>query len=192
MQEDARWLIRMVENLLSVTRIDGGKVNLTKIPTVLEELVDAVLVKFHKRCPNVPVQVSIPEEFVSIPMDAMLIQQVLTNILENAVDHAQGMKTLQLQVTVEQDVAVFAVRDDGCGIQADKMSQLFTGYLDRQSVPVDGTRGNMGIGLSVCAAINTAHGGEILARNLQPHGAEFLFTLKMGESNYESLSDPSC
>lgn len=77
-REDAQWLIRMVENLLSVTRIDAEKVQVVKTPTVLEELIDTVLVKFRKRCPDTKVQVEIPEDFISIPMDAMLIEQVLT------------------------------------------------------------------------------------------------------------------
>ncbi len=88
MKEDAEWLIRMVENLLSVTRLDGNAASVVKRPIVLEELIDAVLVKFKKRYPNQPVQVQIPDQFVSIPMDAMLIEQVLINILENAVFHA--------------------------------------------------------------------------------------------------------
>lgn len=90
-QEDSEWLIRMVENLLSVTRIDGQKVKLKKTPTVLDELIDDVLIKFKKRCPRQEVHVMIPDEFIMIPMDVMLIEQVLINLLENAVDHAEGI-----------------------------------------------------------------------------------------------------
>ena len=182
-QEDAQWLIRMVENLLSVTRIDGQKVKLTKMPTVLEELIDTVLVKFKKRCPEQTVRVEIPESFVSIPMDAMLIEQVLINILENAVDHAKGMKSLELRVTCENGLARFSVSDDGCGIPQERMEELFTGYLDRKTTPADGSRRNMGIGLSVCAAIIKAHGSEIFARNRESGGAEFYFCLKMEDGN---------
>jgi len=187
-QEDAQWLIRMVENLLSVTRIDGQKVKVVKMPTVLEELIDTVLVKFRKRCPNQHIQVDIPEEFVSIPMDAMLIEQVLINILENAVDHAKGMQNLQLQVTCEGGFALFCIRDDGCGIAADRMENLFTGYLDRQDTPTDGSRSNIGIGLSVCATIIKAHGSEIRAKNRETGGAEFSFRLEMEEtSEHQSI-----
>ena len=182
-QEDSQWLIRMVENLLSVTRIDGQRVKVTKVPTVLEELIDAVLVKFKKRCPEQLVQVEIPEEFVSIPMDAMLMEQVLVNILENAVDHARGMKNLKLQVTCEKGLAWFSVSDDGCGIPPERMENLFSGYPDRKETPADGRRSNMGIGLSVCAAIIKAHGSEIFARNREAGGAEFYFSLKMEDSN---------
>ena len=88
---DAQWLNRMVENLLSVTRIDADGVAIQKTPTVLEELVDTVLVRFQKLHPGVPVEVKLPDDFIVIPMDSMLIQQVLTNLLENAVLHATGV-----------------------------------------------------------------------------------------------------
>lgn len=178
-QDDSEWLIRMVENLLSVTRIDGEKVQVKKTPTVLEELIDAVLVKFKKRCPNQAVIVEIPEEFISIPMDAMLIEQVLINILENAVDHAKGMTTLSLTVTVTEDSAVFTVTDDGCGIPAERLDKLFTGFSDVSGAPADSRRSNMGIGLSVCSAIIKAHGSEITARNNPDAGAAFSFSLKL-------------
>lgn len=178
-QEDSQWLIRMVENLLSVTRIDDRNVKLTKLPTVLEELIDAVLVKFQKHHPEQPVTVAIPEDFVSIPMDAMLIQQVLINLLENAVYHASGMTELILEVTCQNGLSRFRVLDNGCGIPADRMENLFTGYLDHPHIPADGSRSNMGIGLSVCATIIKAHGGEIFAENRPEGGAAFIFTLEM-------------
>ena len=185
-QEDSQWLIRMVENLLSVTRIDAQKVKLIKTPTVLEELIDTVLVKFKKRCPEQTVQVQIPDEFVSIPMDAMLIGQVLINILENAVDHAVGMRNLRLVVDCSNAQALFCVEDDGCGIPQERMENLFTGYLNQQQSPADGRRSSMGIGLSVCAAIIKAHGSEIHAENLPEGGARFYFSLEMGDSiSYE-------
>jgi len=179
MQEDSEWLVRMVENLLSVTRIDGEKVQVQKTPTVLEELIDAVLIKFQKRCPNQTVDVEIPEEFISIPMDAMLIEQVLVNILENAVDHAKGMTRLLLKVEVSPEAALFTITDDGCGIPVERLNNLFTGYLDSSTTPADGRRSNMGIGLSVCAAIIKAHGSEITAWNNSEAGASFSFSLKL-------------
>lgn len=178
-QQDAQWLIRMVENLLSITRIDDGRVKVAKMPTVLEELIDSVLLKFQKRCPGRTVQVRIPDEFISIPMDALLIEQVLLNILENAVIHAKGMKSLVLEVIRQGNQVRFSIRDDGCGISHDRLTKLFTGYLDREDAPADSNRSNMGIGLSVCATIVKAHGGEIYAGNLDSGGAEFSFTLEM-------------
>jgi len=182
-RSDSEWLIRMVENLLTVTRIDGERVQVTKTPTVLEELIGAVLVKFRKHYPRQKIQVQIPEEFVSIPMDAMLIQQVLMNLLENAVVHAKGMTELTLRVTCDGGRAEFSVADDGCGIPQERMEDLFTGYLDRRETPTDGSRSNMGIGLSVCATIVKAHGSEIYAENRKPRGAVFRFSLEMEETD---------
>ena len=184
MREDSEWLIRMVENLLSVTRLDSKNVKIKKSPTVLEELIDSVLVKFKKRCPDVDVDVNIPDEFLSIPMDPMLIEQVIINILENAVHHAKGMTSLKLTVTSDGSYADFKISDDGCGIDPGIMSALFSGYFKTGANPTDGTRNNMGIGLSVCDAIIKAHGGEITVKNLSPHGAEFSFSLKT-EVQYE-------
>ena len=184
-REDAQWLIRMVENLLSVTRIDEGKVRICKTPTVLEELIDTVIVKFHKHFPDQKVQARIPEDFVMIPMDAMLIGQVLFNILENAVYHAAGMTELILSVECREGRAVFSVLDNGCGIAQERMKHLFQGFMDRQETPTDGSRHNMGIGLSVCAAIVKAHGSEIYAKNRPEGGAEFSFSLEMEDSDGE-------
>ena len=178
MQADAQWLNRMVENLLSVTRVDAGSVRLSKHSTVLEELIDALLVKFHKHYPDKTVKVDIPEEFVSIPMDPVLIEQVLMNLLENAVFHAHGMQNLWLRVELKSKKAVFFVEDDGCGIPPDRVDYLFTGLLDSEA-PVDSTRSNMGIGLSVCRTIIKAHGGELKAGNRPGGGAVFSFALEM-------------
>ena len=179
-QTDSQWLNRMVENLLSVTRVGGDTVRLSKHSTVLEELIDALLAKFHKHYPDKTVQVVIPEAFVSIPMDPVLIEQVLMNLLENAVFHAHGMQNLWLRVELKSKKAIFYVEDDGCGIPQERMNYLFTGLLDSET-PVDSTRNNMGIGLSVCRTIIKAHGSELKAANRPGGGAVFCFALEMEE-----------
>ena len=181
MQADSQWLNRMVENLLSVTRVDADTVRLSKHSTVLEELIDALLVKFHKHYPDKEVQVSIPDTFVSIPMDPVLIEQVLMNLLENAVFHARGMRNLWLRVEISNKNAVFSVEDDGCGISEERMAHLFTGLLDSEA-PADTNRSNMGIGLSVCRTIIKAHGSELKAGNRPEGGTVFCFALEMEES----------
>lgn len=179
-QSDSKWLNRMVENLLSVTRVDADKVRLSKHSVVLEELVDALLLKFHKHYPDTPVQLSIPDEFVNILMEPVLIEQVLMNLLENAVFHARGMRNLWLRVEIKNKHAVFSVEDDGCGIPEEKKAYLFTGISDSEA-PADSTRSNMGIGLSVCRTIIRAHGSELKAGNRECGGAVFTFALEMEE-----------
>lgn len=181
-QEDAEWLSSLVENLLSVTRLDGGNVVLIKTETVVEELIDAVLIKFAKRYPEQEVQVDIPEEFLAVPMDALLIQQVLINLLENAVQHAKGMKNLGLRVYPAAGKAVFEVYDDGCGIPEDRRRQVFSGVYSAEGWSADEKAKNAGIGLSVCAAIIRAHGGEIQAENQASGGLLVRFTLNLEET----------
>lgn len=181
MKEDSEWLIRMVENLLSVTKVGDSGVKLNKTDVVLEEMIDAVLVRFKKRYPKQLVHVEIPDDFVSIPMDAVLITQVIVNMLENAVQHAKGMTKLGLFVTIEDGRAIFKIIDDGCGISKERIGTIFSGYYASTDVPVDNQKHCMGIGLSVCASVIKAHGGEISAENLKEGGCCFRFTLKMEE-----------
>lgn len=184
-REESEWLTRMVENLLSVTRIDGENVQIAKTDIVLEELIDSVLMTFAKRYPSSPVSVSIPDDFISIPMDAMLIEQVLINLLENAVIHAKGMTSLSLSVTVDNGYAVFEVADNGCGIPSDKLDKIFSGSIGASDVTSDSNRSNIGIGLAVCSTIIKAHGSIITAENLKTGGASFHFALKTEEQDYE-------
>lgn len=184
-KEDAQWLVSMVENLLMITRIDNNGVKLKKTPVVLWELIDSVLIKFRKRYPNQEVGVDIPEDFISIPMDAMLIEQVIMNLLENAVIHAKGMDLLEIKVFVEGKNAIFEILDNGSGIAKDKMENIFTGFFERENTHVDNKKHSMGIGLSVCASIIRAHEGSITVRNRKNGGSCFGFSLTMEGAKYE-------
>lgn len=180
-KEDSEWLIRMVENLLSITKIGSENVKLLKSPTVLEELIDSVILKFKKRYPTQNVNITLPDELVIIPMDPILIEQVIVNILENAVQHALGMTTLSLSVNLSDGKAVFEIADDGCGIERDRREKIFTGYYNSEEQPSDTGKRNAGIGLSVCASIIKAHGGKIVAENREGGGALFRFALDTQE-----------
>ena len=181
-KNESVWLVRMVENLLSVTRIDSDNVKITKVPTVLDDLIASVLVKFKKRYAAQMVLISMPEDILIVPMDAMLIEQVLVNLLENAVMHGEGMTKLELRVYAEDQQAVFEVRDNGCGIPKEKLQDLFIGFYEQKEGSVDSHKKNTGIGLSVCATIVSAHGGMISAENLPDGGALFRFTLRLEET----------
>ena len=184
-QEDAKNLVVMVNNLLSVTKVNTDGVQLQMRETVLEELIDSTLVRFRKHYPNQIVQTSIPEEFVSIPMDAMLIQQVLLNLLENAVTHGGELKELVLSVTIQGNCAVFRVLDDGCGIPENRLENLFSGVVVSDDLPADSRRTGMGIGLSVCASIIHAHGGKIWGENRETGGAQISFCLNLEDETNE-------
>ena len=187
-QEDSEWLIRMVENLLSITRIDSGSVQLIKTSTVLEELIDSVILKFKKRYPEQRVELDVPDDVVIIPMDAMLIEQVILNILENAIHHAEGFTRLALRVFTIDQKAIFEISDNGCGIPGEKLDRIFLGYNDKAEATSDTQARNAGIGLSVCATIIKAHGGDITAENAKGGGAVFRFVLATEEITNDDSS----
>ena len=185
--DDANWLLHMVENLLSVTRISDQTAGVKTTLEPLEEVVPAAVSGFHKRLPQAQVQVQIPDEFVMVPMDATLIEQVLINLLENAVYHSGSSQPIELQAEVTETDAVFHVRDFGTGIDPQRLGGLFDGDTYSPGESSDSHKG-MGIGLSICKTIITAHHGTIWAQN-HSDGAEFIFTLPLGEQIYESETD---
>ena len=180
-QEDSKGLTRMVENLLSITRLDEGRIKIIKTPIVLDELIDSVMRKFKAGYPGQVVSVNVPDEIVIIPMDAILIEQVLVNLLENAVLHAEGMKTLSLNVFTLGNEAIFEIEDDGCGINNERLKHIFKGDYQVLESGSDRHKRNAGIGLSLCATIIKAHGGEIGAANKKDGGAVFRFELETEE-----------
>ena len=171
----------MVENLLTITRV-GAQSNPseTRLITALEapeELVDEAVRKFKKQFPEVPVSVSVPDEMQFVPMDAMLILQVLINLLDNAAQHGKTLTKISLTVQNEETGVRFAVADDGVGIPPEKMPYLLDGYFQNTAEASSDRHRSMGIGLSVCKTIVEAHGGSLTARNRPEGGAEFLFFL---------------
>jgi two-component system sensor histidine kinase KdpD len=183
-KDDASWLIRMVENLLSVTRMAGETV-IRKQPEALEELVGFAAQKFRKNYPGILLRVSIPDELIFIPADVILIEQVLVNLLENAAIHGKNLTGVTLSATLEKGKtgggkAVFSVENDGVWIDEALIPHLFDGYSTwgGERKKSDCGRG-MRIGLSVCAAILKVHGGEISAENLPVGGVRFRFSLPL-------------
>ena len=178
--DDAQWLIRMVENLLSITRV-GEAADVRKTPEAAEEVVSEAVRKYRARFARPVASISLPEELVMAPMDPILIRQVLSNLLENAAFHAEGAENVRVTLRVEGDEAVFEVSDDGAGIPEAKLKTLFDPSAAQPSDSAAHSRNNMGIGLSVCRTIVMAHGGTLSARNLKGGGACFRFTLPMKE-----------
>ena len=179
-RDEAQWLIRVVENLLSITRIGDSQAQISKEPEAAEEILGDSVRKFRKRFPQINTHVEIPGDLLLVPMDAMLIGQVLSNLMENAVIHGETTTEILLSARAEGNWARFSVIDNGKGIPPEELPKLFDGTLHRsESSSGDGKR-NMGLGLSVCLAIVRAHGGTMEARNLI-RGAEFSFRLPLTE-----------
>ena len=174
-REDSQWLLNMVENLLTVTRIrDQETDRVKKSPEVVEEVVSEAILRLRKRLPDIRIHVNMPETFLMLSMDPTLIEQVLINLLENAFIHSGSSDPIDLTIRDLPDAVSFQVKDYGKGIDETQMPYIFEGQQRISDTP-DGHKG-IGIGLSICKTIIRAHGGTITAAN-HMHGAEFTFTL---------------
>lgn len=181
-QKDARWLLHMVENLLTVTRISEEGGCLKKEIEMLEEIAGEAVSRVQKYYPDTEIEVVVPEQLLLVPMDATLIEQVIINLIENAIKHSGSKVKVVLSVTQKEGRVYFEVCDNGRGFQEDEIPLLFKTQLNTKKKNMDSTRG-MGIGLSICMSIIKAHEGEIFARNRDEGGACVGFFLPLKSSH---------
>lgn len=177
---DADWLRSLVENILSLTRLEDGKLHIEKEPEAVEEIVGSALAQMERRAPDREIDAELPEELMLVPMDAKLIVQMLINLLDNAMRHTPPGNEIKVCVTKQGGKAVFSVLDRGEGIREEDMPHLFERFYTTRGKSADAARG-VGLGLSICDAIARAHGGSITARNRDGGGAVFTFELPMEE-----------
>ena len=184
---DANWLHSLVENILSLTRLQEDRLTLNKQPEAVEEIVGGAVHHIVQRSPEHEIIINIPDELLLVPMDAKLIEQVLINLLDNAIKHTSPKNEISVAVVKndEQNCAVFTVADTGEGIAETDLPNIFQMFYTSQTKHADAQHG-IGLGLAICDAIVKAHGGNIEAHNrLDGQGAEFIFTLPMEVTEIE-------
>ncbi|MEA4955514.1 MAG: DUF4118 domain-containing protein [Pseudoflavonifractor sp.] len=187
-KSDADALITMVENLLSVTRIQG-ETQLKKQSEVLEEVAGDAVMKVRRRFPEAEVKLQLSDDILLVPMAPMLIQQVICNLLENAVRHSGDPTGIVLRLYRRGEMAVTEVTDRGRGLTPEVLEAVRAGRPLSTSTSGDSTRG-MGIGLSVCQSIIAAHGGTLEAENSPSGGAIFRFDLPLKEEGDSEWTQP--
>lgn len=178
--DDSRWLIDLVENLLSITRIEGGE----KLTDIQPELIDDVfreavshadrMLKKHR------FEISLDDELLLAYMDARLIVQVIINLMNNAVKYTPEGSHITLSAHSEGDKVAISVADDGSGIADEAKEKIFDMFYTANKGSGDARRG-LGLGLALCKSIVQAHGGSITVEDNVPHGAVFKFTLPKAE-----------
>lgn len=178
-KNDADSLITMVENLLSVTRLQSGNAALHTTPELLEEVAGDAVLRFRRRFPEAKVELVLPQEPVVAAMDVLLIRQVISNLLENAARHSGAPETIKLTLFRRENWAVAEVCDRGKGLSDEVLAAVEQGK-ELAGNDDDSSRG-MGIGLSVCRNILLAHGGTLEAENRPDGGAVFRFALPVEE-----------
>ena len=182
-KDNAQWLIRVVENILTVTKITQDTMKVAKKPEAAEEIIAQTVAIVRGRYPERDIHVRVPENLLIVPMDATLISQVIINLLDNAVKNSPDGTLILLTLGRHGNFAQFSVSDNGSGIPENLLESLFDMQLPQSQSEhvVDSVRG-MGIGLSICRAIVNAHSGEIEGFNRKDGGAVFSFTLPLEEA----------
>ncbi len=178
---------RLIRNLLDMTRLESGAVKVKKEWLPLEELVGAALNRVDSRLTGREVHVDLLRELPLVPCDAVLIEQVLINLLENAAKYSSG--PIDITATVRGTEVVVEVADRGPGIVAGQELRIFDKF---QRAGREGNPEGVGLGLTICRAIVSAHGGRIWVQNRAGGGASFQFALPIdGEAPKLLVSEPS-
>ena len=178
--DDAQWLINLVENLLSITRIENGTIRLNRQPELLDDIFQEALAHLDRAAERHHIAVELPDDLLMAEMDARLIVQVLINLLNNAIKYTPEGSRITLSARAEGGMVRVSVADDGPGIREDAKPKLFQMFYTEGKAGGDSRRG-LGLGLALCRSIVNAHGGTIGVADNPPHGSCFTFTLPVSE-----------
>lgn len=178
--DDALWLINLVENLLSVTRIEEGTMRLNLTAELMDEVITEALRHINRKSVEHTIVVQQEREFIMAKMDAKLIVQVIINIVDNAIKYTQPGSTITINTTTEGKMVVVAIADNGGGIPDEAKARIFDMFYTANKGVADSRR-SLGMGLALCKSIVNAHGGEIVVLDNRPAGTIFRFTLPLEE-----------
>lgn len=180
---DSLWLNSLVENLLSITRIEDGKMDLNLQTELLTEVINEALEHIAIKPNQHVIRVDVTDDLLMASMDLRLILQVLINIVENAIKYTPPEAEIVVTAKSCGQKVIVEIADNGNGIDDDKKVRVFDMFYSEGNGCGDNRRG-LGLGLALCKAILTAHGEKIYMRDNVPHGTVFGFTLKAVEVNY--------
>mgnify|MGYP000595992440 FL=1 len=178
--DDSMWLINLVENLLSVTRIEDGRMDLRMSAELMDEVIAEAMRHTDRNRDGRKIEVSSDEEFILGKMDARLIVQVVINLVDNAVKYTPEGAQIRIHTGKKDGMVVVSVSDTGPGIPDEQKSKVFDMFYTGTNRAADGRR-SLGLGLGLCRSIIRAHGGEIWVSDNKPQGAVFTFTLPAEE-----------
>ena len=178
--DDSMWLINLVENLLAVTRIEEGRLNLRIMEDLMDDVITEALHHINRKSEEHHISVESKEEFLLAKMDAKLIVQVIINIVDNAIKYTPKNSHIVIRTEKRGKQAIVSISDDGNGIADEIKPRIFDMFYSGANQIADSRR-SLGLGLSLCKSIINAHGGELTVSDNLPHGTVFTFTLPAGE-----------
>jgi two-component system sensor histidine kinase KdpD len=176
--EEAERMSNLINNILDMARFDAGVVELNKQWHPLEEIIGTVLTRLHKHLATRPVKVKLPEGIPMVFVDAVMIEQVFINLLENAIRYTPAGSALDISVAMSATAVECSVADHGSGIPKGREQQLFEKFYQARH---EAAQSGVGLGLAICRAIVEVHGGRIYAHNRTDGGAVFTFVLPINE-----------
>ncbi len=187
--DESRRLSRLVDNLLDMTRLEAGAVQLNRQWHVLEEVVGSALTRVHQELAGRPVPIDIPTDLPLLSLDGVLMEQVFINLLENAARYTPPASAIDISARQEGSRVEIRVADRGPGLPAGSEGRVFEKFFrGPAAAPADSRRG-VGLGLTICRGIVQAHGGEISARNRSGGGAEFVISLHCADAPHVPLDE---
>ncbi len=180
--DDSMWLINLVENLLSVTKIEDGKLNIHLQAELLDELVTEALAHISRKKMEHMILYQACDDIILVKVDARMIMQIIINIVDNAIKYTQKESQIIISTRKEGNRAIVSISDNGPGIPDEMKPFIFDMFYSGTKNVADSRR-SLGLGLSLCQSIITAHGGELKLSDNIPHGAVFTFSLPIEEVN---------
>lgn len=178
--DDSMWLINLVENLLAVSRLEENHLNLHFNSELVSDVIEEALKHIDRKSVDYHISVHHANEFLLAKMDAKLIVQVIINLVDNAIKYTPAGSSIEICTEPKDGMAAISVSDDGSGIPDEVKPKIFDMFYSGANKIADSRR-SLGLGLSLCKSIVTAHGGTISVADNHPHGTIFTFTLPIEE-----------
>ena len=178
--DDSTWLHNLVENLLSVTKIEDGGMELNMQSQLVEEIVSEAIQHTNRSSTDHIITVFHENDLLLAQCDARLIVQVIINLVDNAIKYTPAGSHIKISTKQEDNNVIFSVADNGLGVPDSEKEHIFQMFYTGTAVTADSRR-SIGLGLSLCRSIINAHGGEITISDNTPQGAVFTFTVPTGE-----------
>jgi len=176
--DEAERMSNLVNNILDMARLDAGIVELNKQWHPVEEIVGTVLTRLQKHLAGRPVKVKLPSGIPMVFADAVLIEQVLINLLENAIRYTPPGSRLEITAETSEQAVEISVADHGPGLPKGREDRLFEKFYQARH---EAAQSGVGLGLAICRAIVEVHGGRIYAMNGPSGGAVFTFVLPIDQ-----------
>lgn len=177
---ESLWLINLVENLLSVTRLEGDSIKLNLTAQLVDDVIEEAVKHVSSHSANHKIHMIPQNHIVLVMMDVRLIVQVLINLIDNAIKYSDENTTIEISYYQDGNLVYFIVADQGRGIRDEEKNKVFEMFYTGGN-KVSDCRRSMGLGLFLCKSVVNAHGGRIWVEDNQPTGSKFIFTLPVKE-----------